>query len=103
LVWEFRLRSPYRHGRDCGTPKPRKKKQKRYDYACGVLIIHRFTFFSARTLSELFEIVLVFVRFDHSPDQWDSYRILSSAAANNETIGQTARIRSSPKPASSGK
>ena len=26
--------------------------------------------------------VLVFVRFDHSPDQWDSYRILSNAVAN---------------------
>ena len=43
-VWEFRLSSPYRYGRDCGTPKPRKKKQKRYDYACAVLIFHRFPF-----------------------------------------------------------
>src|SRR5262249_937310 len=40
----FRACSPYRRGRDCGTPKPGKKKQKRYDYACAVLIIHRFPF-----------------------------------------------------------
>ena len=40
----FRVCSPYCHGQDCGTPKPRKKKQKRYDYACAVLIIHRFPF-----------------------------------------------------------
>ena len=40
----FRVCSPYRHGRDCSTPKPGKKKQKRYDYACAVLIDHRFPF-----------------------------------------------------------
>lgn len=40
----FRVCSPYRHDRDCGTPKPGKKKQKRYDYACAVLVIHRFPF-----------------------------------------------------------
>jgi hypothetical protein len=68
------------------------------------LIIHRNShFLSDQTFSELFEIARVFVRFGHSPDQWDSYRILSSAAANSETVGQTARIGSSPKPASSGK
>jgi len=36
--------SPYRHRRDRGAPKPRKKKQKRYDYACTVLTVHRFPF-----------------------------------------------------------
>ena len=40
----FRVCSPYCHGRDCGTPKPGKKKQERYDYAYAVLIIHRFPF-----------------------------------------------------------
>src|SRR6516162_10239959 len=40
----FRVCSPYCRGRDCGTPKPGKKKQNRYDYACDVLIIHRFPF-----------------------------------------------------------
>ena len=39
--WGFHMCSPYRHGRDCGTTKPGKKKQKRYDYACAVLSIHR--------------------------------------------------------------
>ena len=38
----FRVCLPYRHGRGCGTPKPGKKKQKRYDNACAVLVIHRF-------------------------------------------------------------
>jgi hypothetical protein len=32
--------SPYLHRRDCGTPKPGKKKQKRYDYGCAILILH---------------------------------------------------------------
>jgi hypothetical protein len=36
--------SPYLHRRDCGAPKPRKKKQKRYDYGCAVVIVHRFPF-----------------------------------------------------------
>ena len=40
----FRVCLPQRLGRDCGTPKPGKKKQKRYDYACAVLVIHRFPF-----------------------------------------------------------
>jgi hypothetical protein len=44
LGFGFRVCSPYRHGRDCGTPKPGKKKQKRYGYACAVLVIHRFPF-----------------------------------------------------------
>jgi len=44
LGFGFRACSPYRRGRDCGTPKPGKKKQKRDDYACAVLIIHRFPF-----------------------------------------------------------
>ena len=46
----FRVRSPYCHGRDCGTPKPGKKKQKLYDHACAVLIIHRFPFSLLLTL-----------------------------------------------------
>jgi hypothetical protein len=33
----LRACSPYLHRRDCATPKPRKKKQKRYDF-------HRFSF-----------------------------------------------------------
>jgi hypothetical protein len=33
----------------------------------------------------------------------ESYRILSSAVANSDTIGKTVRIKSNPKPASSGK
>src|SRR5215475_1922375 len=46
----IRVCSPYRHGRGCCTPKPGKKKQKRYDYARAVLIIHRFpVFFVAYT------------------------------------------------------
>ena len=40
----LRACSPYLRRRDCGPPKPRKKKQKRYDYACAVLIVHRFPF-----------------------------------------------------------
>ena len=44
------MSSPYRHGRDCGTPKPGKKKQKRYDCAYAVLIIHRFPFSLLLTL-----------------------------------------------------
>jgi len=46
----FRVCSPYRHGRDRCTPKPGKKKQKRYDYARAVLIIHRFPFSLLLTL-----------------------------------------------------
>jgi hypothetical protein len=34
--------SPYRDRRDCGAPKPGKKKQKRYNYGCAILIFHRF-------------------------------------------------------------
>ena len=40
LVWDFRVCSPYRHRRDCGTSKPGKKKQKRYDYGCAILNLH---------------------------------------------------------------
>jgi len=40
----LRACSPYRHRRDCGAAKPGKKKQKRYDYGCAVVIIHRFLF-----------------------------------------------------------
>src|SRR5262249_8479328 len=57
----FRVCSPYRHGRDRGTPKPGKKKQKRYDYACAVLIIHRFPF------SLLLTLVLRKVRLEVTP------------------------------------
>src|SRR5262249_52384161 len=46
----FRVCSPYRHGRDCGTPKPGQKKQKRYDCAYAVLVIHRFPFSLLLTL-----------------------------------------------------
>jgi hypothetical protein len=40
----LRACSPYRHRRDCGAPQPGKQKQKRYDYGCAVVIVHRFPF-----------------------------------------------------------
>jgi len=42
----LRVYSPYRHCRGCGSRQPGKKKQKRYDYGCAVLIVHRFPFFA---------------------------------------------------------
>jgi hypothetical protein len=38
----FHATSPCRHCRHCGAPKPRKEKQKSYDYRSAILIVHRF-------------------------------------------------------------
>ena len=42
LVWDSVCALPYRHRRDCGAPKPGKKKQNRYDYGYAILIVHSF-------------------------------------------------------------
>ena len=38
----FDVFSPYRDGRYCDAPKPRKEEQKSYNYCSAILIVHRF-------------------------------------------------------------
>jgi hypothetical protein len=81
----FRVYSPYRHGRDGGTPKPGKEKQKRYDYACAVLVIHRFPF------SLLFARVVRKVRLEVTPKDAECVKSVRELNREARPCGQFQR------------